>query len=103
MTDGDRRTIDLLVSMLGGLRVDVHGPTSDNHQDYLNSLANLCLEVEVITAAGNTPEEILLHRVARLTGDLITTLAQAGADAIVREWLGARVELLQLRLSKPVI
>jgi hypothetical protein len=99
MTDGDRRTIELLVSMLGGLRV----PTSDNHQDYLNSLANLCLEVEVITAAGNTPEEILLHRVARLTGDLITTLAQAGADAIVREWLGARVELLQLRLSKPVI
>ncbi len=101
MTDGDRRTIDLLVSMLGGLRVDVHGPTSDNHQGYLNSLANLCLEVEVITAAGNTPEEILLHRVARLTGDLITTLAQAGADAIVREWLGARVELLQLRLPGP--
>ena len=41
--------------------------------------------MEVITAAGNTPEEILLHRVTRLTGDLITTLAQAGADAIVRE------------------
>jgi hypothetical protein len=59
--------------------------------------------VEAITAAGNTPEAILLYRIARLTGDLITTLAQAGADTIVREWLAARVELLQLRLSKPVI
>jgi hypothetical protein len=103
MTDGDRRIIDLFVSMLGGLRVDVHGPTSDNHRGYLNSLANLCLEVEVIAAPGNTPEEILLHRVARLTGDLITTLAQAGANTIVREWIAARVELLQLRLSKPLI
>jgi hypothetical protein len=103
MTDGDRRTIDLFVSMLGGLRVGVHGPTSDNHQGYLNSLASLCLDVEAITAAGRSTEEVLLHRVAGLTGDLIARLARTSADTIVREWLAARVELLQLRLSKPAI
>ena len=42
MTDGDRRTTDLLVSMLGGLRVDVHGPTSDNHQGYLSTRWPIC-------------------------------------------------------------
>jgi hypothetical protein len=97
LTDEDRRTIDMFVSMLAGLRVGEHGPTSDNHLGYLNPLAKLCLDVEAITMVGYTPEEILLHRVARLTSDLITRVVLAGGDAIVREWLIARSELLRVR------
>jgi hypothetical protein len=103
MTDEDRRIIDLFVSMLAGLRVGGPRPTADSHLGYLHPLAKLCLDVEAITMVGYTAEEILLHRVARLTSDLITAAAvMAGGEAILREWLAARSELLRARTAADV-
>jgi hypothetical protein len=99
MIDQERQTIDEFLSALRQLRVDENGIAPDYGFAELNPLAKQCFAVEEITAAGNTPEEIMLHRVARLTGDLITTLILAGGGTIVHEWLMARGELLCLDLS----
>lgn len=98
-TDVKSGTADVFLSMPAGSRVGGHVPASDTHLDHLNLLAKLCLEVEAITADENSPEEILLHQIARLTGGLIATRLQAGHETIVREWVAARCELLLARLS----
>jgi hypothetical protein len=99
MTDEERETIQVFIQMLSGLRVDKFGLKPDNHLGYLNPLAKMCFQVENITAAADTPEHLLVHRVAKLTGDLITTVKLAGGETIVREWFMARAELLCLNLS----
>jgi hypothetical protein len=99
MTDEERHAIDEFLSAIRRLRVDEKGIAPDYGFAELNPIAKQCFAVEDITAAGNTPEEILLHRVARLTGDLITTVILGEGESIVREWLIARAELLQIGLS----
>jgi hypothetical protein len=101
MTDDERTTINEFITALGQLRTYKNGIAPDYDFAELNPIAKQCFVVEGITAAGNTPEEILLHRLAKLTGDLITTLVLDGGGTVVREWLTARAELLQLGLSTP--
>jgi len=100
MNDEERHTINEFLSGIQQLRVDENGIAPDYGFAELNPVAKQCFAIEEITAAGNTPEEILLHRVARLTGDLITTVILGDGESIVREWLVARAELAELPLRR---
>ncbi len=97
--DHQRRTVDEFVAELSRLRADENGLAPDYGFAELNPIAKLCYEVENLTTDADTPEELLLHRVAILTGDLIAAVILGGGRTIVREWLIARAELLRLRLS----
>jgi hypothetical protein len=81
------------------LRVDDSGLTADNTIADLNTVAKLCLDVKAITAAGDTPFQLALNRLAALTESVLVTLAIPDPQA-VRAWLVARGELLELRIPR---
>jgi hypothetical protein len=82
MTDEERHTITEFLAAIRQLRTDENGIAPDYGFAELNPIAKPCFAVEDVTAAGKTPEEILLHRVARLTGDLITTVILGEGEAL---------------------
>lgn len=96
MTDDDRRIIDCFRYSLTRLHIDDDGLTPDNTLPELNAVAYFAMRTKAITAAGDSPEELLLHRLAELTGDLLVTPWLGDGPAAVREWLIARGELLEL-------
>jgi hypothetical protein len=73
--------------------------TRDNRLGYLNPLARLRLRVKAITAAGDTPAQMALHRLAVLTEDLIVTYLFPDKRVVVRKWLIGLAELLELKLT----
>jgi hypothetical protein len=96
MTDEERTTV--FIAMQAGLRHNDDGLTPDNRLGYLNPLAKLCLDVKAITAAGDSPFQLALHRLATLTEDMIVTRFFPSRKT-VHDWLIARAELLEVRLT----
>lgn len=97
----DRRALVLaaFADVLPQLRITDNG--LDREQNSYGTVvvtADLVAEVKTYTAEGHTPEEMLLHRLACLTGDLLTTAVLPPDPQIVRDWLIARAELVELRL-----
>lgn len=72
------------------LKYNDEGLTSDNSIDVLEYTAQLVYQVQGLTRDANTVEDILLYRVASLTGDLLTTVLLTGGPEILRQWLLAR-------------
>lgn len=61
-------------------------------------VAELVDDVKRLDPDRVTPEDILVRRLAVLTGELLTTAVLPGGRQIVRDWLQARAELTELRL-----
>lgn len=61
--------------------------------------ADIVADTLKFTANADTPEDLLIHRLAHLTGWLLTTAVIADDENIVRDWLLARAELTALRLG----
>ncbi|HPX38597.1 MAG TPA: hypothetical protein PLH92_17210 [Mycobacterium sp.] len=61
--------------------------------------AQLAADTMAYTADADTPEDLLIHRLAYLTGQLLTTAVVADDENIVRDWLLARAELAELRIG----
>jgi hypothetical protein len=98
MTDDERRLCDIFIYSLSLLHVDDTGLTADNLLADMNAIAYACRQVKAITAAGDTPEQLALHRLACLTEDVLVTYIFPDRQ-VVRDWLIARAELLELRLA----
>ncbi|MDT5354455.1 MAG: hypothetical protein QOJ56_2987 [Mycobacterium sp.] len=98
MTDAERQLCDIFIYSLILLHVDDTGLTADNGLSDINAIAYACRQVKAITAAGDTPEQLALHRLAVLTENVIVTYVFPDRQ-VVRDWLIARAELLELRLT----
>jgi hypothetical protein len=77
-----------------GLHLDRDGLTRQNNLERLNLIARLSGEVLDLTADADTPEDLLLHRLAHCAQRVVTTVLQSDPDA-VRAFLIARAELLE--------
>ena len=81
------------------LHVDDHGLTDDNDLGDMNAVAMLARAIKTtVTASGDTLEQLLLHRLACLTEDLLVTPWLHTDNPITRDWLTARAELLQAEI-----
>jgi hypothetical protein len=98
MTDDERHLIGVFLYSLTLLRVDEESLTPGNDLSDMNAVAKLCLDVKAITAPGDTPEQLSLHRLACLTEDLLITYVFPDRQ-VVKAWMCARAELLDLRLA----
>lgn len=98
MTDEQHRQCRIFTSVLRLLDVDDAGLTDKNDFDDLQAIAQVSAEVKEFTSAGDTPEELMLHRVATLTEKVLMTWGNP-EPATVKEWLIARAELLQIRIG----
>jgi hypothetical protein len=98
VTDDERRLCDIFVESLELLDVDDTGLTADNRLADMNAIAYACQQVKAIAAPGDTPEQLALNRLAVLTEDLLVTYVFPDRR-VVRDWLVARSELLQLRIT----
>ena len=85
----------LFVRSLSLINVDDDGLTDANDFTDLEALSQVCPEIKLMTAAGNTPYSLGLHRVATLTERILLTWARPDQRAI-KEWLLARGELLEM-------
>ncbi len=82
------------------LRVDAGGLTRDNPLRHLDAVADLSIRVRELAAAADTPEQMLMYRLACLAQELRTTLfAAPDRERIVRDFMLARAEVLALDLS----
>lgn len=90
--------LDAFEQLLVGLDVDDHGLTRDNDLQHLNAIAGFSYAVIDVTTDAANPREMLTNRLARITQELLTTLFRGcDGDRIVREYLLARAELLELK------
>ena len=93
-------TITQFQASLSGLQLDNEGlAPRHNPLPKLNQIAGLARAVIEKTGLPETPEEGLAHRLAVLTEHLLTTTLAHGSPALVRAWLLARAELLELQES----
>jgi len=98
MTPDGRRWCGTFVRAQTLLHVDDDGLTDENEQDDLEAIAQIIPEIKQLTAAGDTPEQMAIHWLAICTERLLLTWARPDRQA-VRDWLVARSELLELRLT----
>jgi hypothetical protein len=85
---------------LGRLRVDDNGLTPDNDPDMQTTVGALCVAVYRVAAGRDaTPFDMALSRLAVLTGGLLVTPTLGHGPDIVRKWLIARSEVLELQLA----
>ncbi|MBV9350804.1 MAG: hypothetical protein JOZ23_04610 [Mycobacterium sp.] len=98
MNDDERHLVGAFLYGQTLLNIDDTGLTEDNQLDDLVTVATLCLKVKAITAAGDTLEQLCLHRLATLTEEVLFTGAVRSRQA-VKQWLIARAELLELKLA----
>jgi hypothetical protein len=98
MNANDRNTIDIFTKSLTLLHVDDNGLTDETELDDIKAIAQICPQIRDITAAGETPEDLALHRLATLTERVCLTWGVANRQA-VKEWSIARAELLVLRIT----
>jgi hypothetical protein len=96
MTPDER--CETFVRALTLLDVDDDGLTDNNNLDDLEAIAQICPDVKNITSPGDSPYALALHRLAVLTEDLLVTYVFPDRQ-VVRGWLIARAELLDLRLA----
>jgi len=92
--------LDAFEQSLVSLDVDERGLTRNNDLADLNAVAALSYAVIDVTADAANPREMLTHRLAHIAQELLTTLFK-GSDGnrIVRQYLLARAELLELKLN----
>lgn len=98
MNDDDRHLVGVFLYAQTLLNIDDTGLTDDNQVDDLVTVAKLCLKVKTMTAAGDTLEQLCLHRLATLTEGVLVTGVTPSRQA-VKQWLIARAELVELRLA----
>jgi hypothetical protein len=90
--------VDAFEQSLVGLDVDERGLTRENDLQHLNAVAALSYAVIDVTTDAANPREMLTHRLAHIAQELLTTLFKGcDGDRIVREYLLARAELLELK------
>jgi hypothetical protein len=99
MTDDERHLIGVFLHGLTELDVVDDGLTRANDLATLNAVAKLCLDIKAITAAGDTPEQLALYRLAVLTEDLLVTWVFPDKK-VVKAWMVARAELLLLQIPR---
>lgn len=81
-----------------GLVLDTEGlAPRENPLPKLERIAELALAVIAITKSPVTPEDMLAHRLAVLTKKLLTTALFHGSPQLVKSWMLARAELLELQ------
>jgi hypothetical protein len=96
----DEHVIGIFLYGLGQLQVDDNRLIPDaNDEDDLQTIGALCVQVYRITAAGITPFDMALSRLAVLTGALLISPTLGHGPDIVRKWLLARSEVLELQLT----
>ena len=98
MNDDERHLVGVFLYGQTLLNIDDNGLTDDNRLDDLEAVAKLCLKVKAITAGGDTPEQLCLHRLATLTEDVLVTWVIPCRQA-VKQWLIGRAELVELTLA----
>jgi hypothetical protein len=92
--------LDAFEQSLVSLDVDERGLTRNNDLADLNAGAALSYAVIDVTADAANPREMLTHRLAHIAQELLTTLFKGSdGDRIVRQYLLARAELLELKLN----
>jgi hypothetical protein len=98
VTPDERHWCDTFVRAQTLLTVDDDALTDDNDLNDLEAIAAVLPQVKEFTAAGDTPEQLAIHRLACCTERLLLTWARPDRQA-VKDWLLARGELLDLRLA----
>jgi hypothetical protein len=98
MTPDDRAKCETFVRSLNLLHVDGDGLTDATDFDDIKAIAQVCPMIKEITAAGETPEQVVLHQLAILTERVCLTWGIANREA-VKQWLIARGELLVLQIG----
>jgi hypothetical protein len=82
------------------LRVDDSGLVPGaNDEDDLHTVGALSVAVYRIVARCDTPRDLALSRLAVTTGGLLASQWLGGGETIVRKWLIARAEALELQLA----
>ncbi len=85
-----------LQASLHGLVLDAEGIAPRcNELEQLNRIAALARTVITLTRSPQTPQDLLAHRLAKLTEDLLTTALQHGSPQLVKAWILARAELVE--------
>lgn len=92
-------TIQLFQASLSGVQLDSEGlAPRANPVDKLNRIAELAdATLQITNTNACTPEHMLAHRLAMLTRQLLTTALMPGSPELVKSWLMARAELLELQ------
>jgi hypothetical protein len=91
--------VGCLLFGLDRLQVDDDGLTDDNDPADLQTVGALSVLVYRIAATCDTPFHLALSRVSVMTGALLASREFGNGATIVRKWLIARAELLELRLA----
>lgn len=92
-------TLAAFDAILGQLKLTDTGLDPKTKYGAVVIAADIVTDAMKYTANADTPEELLIHRLAHLTGQLLTTAVIADDENIVSDWLKARAELTALRLS----
>jgi hypothetical protein len=81
------------------LQVNDAGLKADNDPEDLQTMGALSVAVYRLTADSDTPVQAALARLAVVTGGLLVSKDLGQGDTIVRKWLTARSEVLDLQLA----
>lgn len=93
-------TITQFQASFNGLVLDSEGlAPRDNPLSKLNRVAELALAVIALTTKPATPEDVLAHRLAVLTKEMLATTWNHGSPGLVKAWMKARAELLELQAA----
>jgi hypothetical protein len=101
MTD-DMTPTDAINAFLYGcseLHVTSDGIHPDNDPEHLHTMGALSVLVYRLVVAEETPWQMAVARLATLTGALLVSPELGNGPEIVRKWLIARSEVLELRLA----
>jgi hypothetical protein len=79
------------------LHVTEESLSDDNDMTDMQAIWDVAAEVKQITAAGNSPEELAINRLAVCTERVLLTWGVKDQLA-VKDWLIARAELLELQI-----
>lgn len=91
-------TIHALQASFNGLVLDSEGLSPrDNPLPKLNKIAELAVAVIELTKSPINAEDVLAHRLAVLTKEMLATTWNHGSPDLVRSWMLARAELLELQ------
>jgi hypothetical protein len=96
----EERMCEVFIRSLNLLHADSDGLTDETEFDDIKAIAQIAPDVQELTATGNTPYSMMLHRLAALTEALCLSWGGDPNPKLVKGWLIARAELVELRIPR---
>jgi hypothetical protein len=96
----EERLCEIFIRSLNLLHVNHDGLSDQTELDDIKAVAQIAPDVQELAATGNTPYSMMLHRLATLTESLCLSWGGDPNPKLVKAWMIARCELLQLRIPR---